>query len=983
VLGSLADALLPPLPVPPNQDSSQMETRQYWEHRLSSDPAFVEAIEDVLNSSPEGGKIRFVLRLLSTSLGTSLLTGRPSIVPLDRMSREQQTSLLMSMMGVSRHGEASLSSSSSSSPSSSSTALLRLKLARSLKNLIVSVAYSYTVAGKNPYWPAMEYMGAPQLVSNEGGKQQHQAAAAAAAAIDDTSRTVAAMADAKWIHAALLQLTPPTMASLRSAAGDADHKTTADEVDGGKQPNLNQPQSQDEHEITCDVLIIGSGAGGCVAASVLARAGYRVLVVEKGPYVSPASVTNLESPSFATLYEQGGTLRTSDGAVTILAGSTLGGGTAVNWACCLPLPEFVRDEWSAALALADHGGRNPDIPSSSLSFSSPTAGAPSSSPFGVGGEYDKALDYVLIKLGVVDARTGKFKDVVHNPMNARLQAGCNILGYAWDVTGQNLKDVADPYAGYLCFGDRYGNKLGGVSVFLRDAARHGARILPNCRVRRVLIASSGGDDAEAEGKKTTTAMAEAATVAVNSEKEGEGMLTPPPPPPAPPSSSLSPLPIASGPSRPRAIGARCVVGKEGEKGRNVSIRARKAVVVASGALHSPCILQRSGLGNPHIGQHLRLHPVTNVVGLYGKDTIIDPYLGAPMTTVCGEFELGPLGDGYGARIECPSAHPGLLASGLGWRNPESFKDQMRQVRHSVPLVILQRDTSEGSVRPSRDGRRVVVDYRINDADRASMLRALGGGLQILLASGAKYVSTSHTHDPGLALADDHGPQSLFKMASNEQIQNYLSFVSSLSLGDHEVGLFSAHQMGTCRMSASPLTGAVDLNGETWDCDNLYVMDASVFPTASGVNPMVTVMAVAKMLSSRLAARMRYQDRKSMGTFESVRAREMLATRHELRSNQYPSYSQHTRHGVLHSKLRIPPRLRVLVPLLLSAAALILAASLAALVLSRVRQGAVPAPAPAAAGESWMDSLAKTVGDIKMPGLIPTSVMWTLLLFPFF
>jgi hypothetical protein len=307
---------------------------------------------------------------------------------------------------------------------------------------------------------------------------------------------------------------------------------------------------------------------------------------------------------------------------------------------------------------------------------------------------------------------------------------------------------------------------------------------------------------------------------------------------------------------------------------------------------------------------------------------------------------------------------------------------MRQVRSSVPLVVLQRDTSEGSVRLARNGVNVVIDYSLNEEDRASMSRALGGGLQILLASGAKYVSSSHGRDPGLFL-DDTGPQSLFKMASNEQVQNYLSFVSTLPLRNHQINLFSAHQMGTCRMSTSPVTGAVDVNGETWDCDNLYVMDASVFPSASGVNPMVTVMAIAKMLSSRLATRLRYQDRKTMGTFESVRAREMLASRHDLRSSRYSSYSLHSRHrwhGDLPA-IKLPPA-KVLILVLLSAAALILAAALAALVLSRFRQGAAPPPPPAV-GESWMDSLSKTVGDIKMPGLIPTSVMWTLLLFPFF
>jgi hypothetical protein len=379
--------------------------------------------------------------------------------------------------------------------------------------------------------------------------------------------------------------------------------------------------------------------------------------------------------------------------------------------------------------------------------------------------------------------------------------------------------------------------------------------------------------------------------------------------------------------------------------------------VAAGALHTPCLLERSGLGNPHIGRHLRLHPVTSLVGLYGKDTIIDPYLGAPMTTVCNEFEHGPNGDGYGARIECPSAHPGLLASALAWRDPQSFKDQMRQVRNAVPLVVLQRDTSEGTVRLARDGRALVIDYDLNEQDRQSMGQALTGGLQVLMTSGAKYVSSSHVRDPGLVL-DDQGPHSLFKMASNERIQNYLSLVSSLGVRNHQIGLFSAHQMGTCRMSASPL----------------------LFPTASGVNPMVTVMALAKMLSSRLATRLRYQDRRPMGTFEAVRAQELLASRHEVRTQQHPSYSQHKRMDL--SRVRLPSA-KVVVQLLFGIAALLLAISLVGLIAVKLRQASSPPPPAPVVEESWVDNLAKKVGDIQMPGLIPTSVMWTLLLFPFF
>jgi choline dehydrogenase-like flavoprotein len=77
--------------------------------------------------------------------------------------------------------------------------------------------------------------------------------------------------------------------------------------------------------------------------------------------------------------------------------------------------------------------------------------------------------------------------------------------------------------------------------------------------------------------------------------------------------------------------------------------------------------------------------------------------------------------------------------------------------------------------------------------------------------------------------------------------------------EHEMGVFSAHQMGTCRMSTSPAGGVVDSSGETWECNDLFLMDTSAFPTASGANPMLTVLAISHMLSLRLVERLNNED----------------------------------------------------------------------------------------------------------------------------
>jgi choline dehydrogenase-like flavoprotein len=62
-------------------------------------------------------------------------------------------------------------------------------------------------------------------------------------------------------------------------------------------------------------------------------------------------------------------------------------------------------------------------------------------------------------------------------------------------------------------------------------------------------------------------------------------------------------------------------------------------------------------------------------------------------------------------------------------------------------------------------------------------------------------------------------------------------------------------MGSARMGASPESSAADPDGQTWDVRNLVVADGSTFPTASGVNPMITIEAIARLNARRLAARL--------------------------------------------------------------------------------------------------------------------------------
>lgn len=98
--------------------------------------------------------------------------------------------------------------------------------------------------------------------------------------------------------------------------------------------------------IHADVVVVGSGAGGGTVASELAKAGYSVLVLEKGGYFRREDFKEWEEPeAMLHLYEKGGLCASEDGNVVVLAGACVGGGTTVNWSASFRTPDYVRKDW--------------------------------------------------------------------------------------------------------------------------------------------------------------------------------------------------------------------------------------------------------------------------------------------------------------------------------------------------------------------------------------------------------------------------------------------------------------------------------------------------------------------------------------------------------------------------------------------------------------------------------------------------------------
>jgi len=518
-------------------------------------------------------------------------------------------------------------------------------------------------------------------------------------------------------------------------------------VDTPKPLQLLHPTDAVTYE--CDVLVIGSGAGGGVVAGELAAAGHAVLVLEKGPYYHGGDFTQREADMMGTLYDAKGGLSTQDGGVALLAGSCLGGGTTVNWAGAFRTPDYVLAEWAQ-----EH-----QVPH----FTSDAFG--------------QSLDAVSQAIGVnTDYRR-------HNAQNQVLQAGSQALGQETKLIPRNEKGL-DPGSeahfrslGFSPLGDQHGIKQGTLNTYLQQAFDHGARLLADTYVTRITT-----DHGRATG-------AEAVYTAPN----GQAVL--------------------------------------------VRVRARR-VVVAGGAIQTPALLLRSGLQHPHLGQHLHLHPTVVVAGGYAQR--IDPWFG-PMMSVVNDTYTRLNGTNFGVKLETPPAHVGLMATVLPWQSGEQHKALMQQAAHLGSFIVLTRDRDGGRVGLDRQGT-PRIHYVLSDFDRAHLLTGVRAAVGIHAAAGAHTIYLPHGTLPTLRVQEG-------------QLQNPAVLESLAGLGwkPNQFGLYSAHQMSTCRMGGNRATHPVGPTGETYEVRGLFVADASAFPACSGVNPMLTVMALAHYTAQQLKA----------------------------------------------------------------------------------------------------------------------------------
>jgi long-chain-alcohol oxidase len=492
-----------------------------------------------------------------------------------------------------------------------------------------------------------------------------------------------------------------------------------------------------DQQLDCDVVIVGSGAGGGAAAGVLAGAGLDVIVIESGDYYDDQDFDGSEYGALTRFY-MGAPNASHDQSVGLLAGSCLGGGTVVNYSTSFRTPDDVREEWA--------------------SFGVPAFKSD---------DYTASLDAVCERLGV---------NQEHNEPSSRehkLQEGCVKLGWHVDAMPRGVRHCAQGReCGYCGLGCRVGAKQSVVKTWLSDAAGAGARLIVRTRVEKVLVSDGA---------------------------------------------------------------ARGLVGVTVE-GHRLMVRSR-AVIVACGAIHTPALLKRSGLTNANIGKHLRLHPATAVWGVFDEE--LKTWEGVMQALYSDQHRN--LHDGYGLKYETAANHPHLFISFAPWRGSRDHLGLMQGLSSSVPLGVLLRDRDGGEVRVGRDGE-PVVRYKLSPFDAAHLRTGLNGAAQILEAAGAQRIFTSQTKWVG------------YEPGSGSR-ERFMADADAAGYGAGQIALGSFHIMGSARMGGSPAVSACDPTGQTWDVRDLYVFDGSSFPTASGVNPQISIQAIAHMGARALAARL--------------------------------------------------------------------------------------------------------------------------------
>lgn len=485
---------------------------------------------------------------------------------------------------------------------------------------------------------------------------------------------------------------------------------------------LDGDEVTDDDTIECDVVVVGSGAGGGAVAHELASRGHAVLVLEAGRYFKRREFNGRPADMVRKMYlDHGMTFALGNLGAPVWAGQTVGGTTTINSGTCYRPPPSVLAEWSRDLG---------------LSMLTPDALAPH-------------VERVETMLGVSRAQREHLGTIA-----SVIARGADALGYAHNPLLRNAPDCDGQ--GLCCFGCPTGAKRSADVSWIPAALSRGAMLYSSTRVTRV--------DAD--------------------------------------------------PATGRAVG----VTAQTRGGATLTVRAQ-ATVVAGGALMTPLLLQRSGLcaSNRWLGRNLSIHPACGALAVM-PDTQ-DMWKGIPQGYAIEQFRNeGIMYEG----ASVPLSGAASMVTALG----PDYTRVLDSYRNLAVFGFMIRDTSRGRVVHRPGGYGPAILYNLNGHDRARMQRAMEVLCDVFLEAGAVEVI------PGVT-----GVGPIRSRRDLDQLR-------ARRWPAHRFEATAYHPLGTARMAASPRDGVIGPDHEAHGVQDLYVVDGSAVPSALGVNPQVTIMALA-------------------------------------------------------------------------------------------------------------------------------------------
>jgi choline dehydrogenase-like flavoprotein len=459
--------------------------------------------------------------------------------------------------------------------------------------------------------------------------------------------------------------------------------------------------------------VVGSGAGGAVAAAELAEGGLRVVVLEEGPARGVADATGRPRDTLPRLYRDGGQVATIGRPPLMLPlGRGTGGTTFVNSGTCFRTPPAVLAHWRER--------------------------------HGIDGLTDALFERVERAIGVAEVPAR-----LAGRNAATIRRGAERLGWRGGYLRRNARGCRG--SGVCAFGCPTGAKQHAGEVYLPRALAAGATLVTGARAGRILVRDGRATGVEAGG---------------------------------------------------------------------LTVHA-DTVVVAAGAIHTPLLLARSGLGGPALGRHLTVHPATAVWGVF--DEPIDMSRGVPQSYYVDEFAP----DGF--VFEGIAGPPDYLALAAPFAG-DALRELMLGHRRVAQCGLMVRDRTRGRVVGVLG--RPVVRYDLGAAGAATVHAGLLRLTELMWAAGARRVILPVARVPELR-GGDSAP------------------LRDLGLRPRDLKLMGFHPLGTARAHRDPARGVVDGDLAVHGVHGVHVADGAAVPGPLGVNPQITIMALATRLAHHL------------------------------------------------------------------------------------------------------------------------------------